>query len=194
MTRILLIHAGPTQWDSEGRLTGNHTLPLTDEGRRAIEALVPTLPDDVASVYRSRSNEAADQVARLVAARFKVKPKDNGALDAVSLGLWQGLLREQLRFRFPTSFPRWEEAPAEINPPDGETFDQAYQRLRGAARSILRRDRGKTIALAMRPMAQQLIAGIFRREPPDQIAAHLHKVSQLETIELDENAERELAG
>src|SRR5438876_6282170 len=192
MTRVLIIQAGPTQWDEEGRLTGNHTLPLSEEAGPAIEALVSTLPDAVAAVYRCKTNEACDQVAKLVAVRFKLRPRELADLDAIKLGLWQGLLREQLRFRFPTSFPRWEIAPAEINPPDGETFDQAYQRLRGAARKIIRRDRGKTIALAMRPMAQQLIAGVFRREPPQQIAAHLHKVSPLETIEPDETAEREL--
>jgi len=192
MTRVFIIHAGPTPWDAEGRLTGNHTLPLTEDGLRTTESLVQTLPDDVAAVYRCKSNEACDQVAKLVAARFKLRPRDNPELDAMKLGLWQGLLREQLRFRFPTSFPRWEEAPADINPPDGETFDQAHRRMLGALRKILKRDRGKAIVLAMRPMAQQLAAGILRLEPADRIAAHLHKAAQMETIELTEDAEREL--
>jgi len=192
MTRLLIIRAGPTQWDAEGRLTGNHSLPLTADARREIEALVQTLPRGIAAVYRSKSNEAADDVAKMVAHRYAIRARDSAALDAMNLGLWQGLLREQLRFRFPTSFPRWEDAPAEINPPDGETFQQAYDRLRNAARKILRRERGKSIAIAMRPAAQQLIAGILRGESPQQIAAHLHNVTPLETIELDENAEREL--
>jgi len=189
---MLIILAGPTPWDAEGRLTGSHTLPLTDEAKTSIESLVRALPKDVSAVYRCKANEACDQAAKLVADQFKLRPRDVTELDAVNLGLWQGLLREQLRFRFPTSFPHWEEAPAEINPPDGETFDQAYQRLRRGARKIIRRDRGKTIVLAMRPMAQQLLAGILRREEPSSIASHLHKASQVETIELDDSAEREL--
>src|SRR5262245_36694384 len=103
MTRLLIIHAVPTPCEAECRLTGNHTLPLTADARRAIEALVPMLPGDVASVYRCKSNEACDEAARIVSARFKLRPRDSAALDAMSLGLWQGLLREQLRFRFPTS-------------------------------------------------------------------------------------------
>jgi broad specificity phosphatase PhoE len=192
MTRVFIIHAGPTPWDTEGRLTGNHTLPLTEDALRAIESLVQTLPQDVAAVYRCKSNEACDQVAKLVGARFKLRPRDNAELDTMRLGLWQGLLREQLRFRFPTSFPRWEEAPAEINPPEGETFDQAHQRMLRGLRKILKRDRGKAIVLAMRPMAQQLAGGILRREPADQIAAHLHNAAPMETIELTDEAEREL--
>src|SRR5262249_49667510 len=130
----------------------------------------------------------------LVASRFKLRPRDSAELDAMKLGLWQGLLRQQLRYRFPTSFPRWEEAPVEINPPDGETFDQAHQRMLAGLRKILRRDRGKVIVLAMRPMAQQLAAGIFRREPSERIANHLHNVSPMETIELTDEAEREVFG
>ena len=195
MTRVILIHAGPTTWDAEDRLTGNHTQPLTDDARRAIEDLVPTLPEDVSAIYRCKSNEACDHVAKLIASRFKrLRPRDSAALDAINLGLWQGLTREQLRFRFPTAFPRWEESPADIIPPEGESFDQAHARLRDAARKIVRKDHGKTIAIPMRPMSHQMFAGILRRETPEQIAAHLHNVSQIETIELDESAERELLG
>jgi len=194
MTRIILIHAGPTPWDAEGRLTGNHTQPLTDDAHRAIESLVPKLPENVAAVYRCKSNEACDEVAKLVAKRYRLKPRHSDALDAVNLGLWQGLTHDQLRFRFATAFPRWEENPASVIPPNGESFDQALSRLDHAARNIVRRDRGKTIVIAMRPMAQQMLGGILRRRNPEQITAHLHKACQLETIELDESAEHELLG
>jgi probable phosphoglycerate mutase len=192
MTRVLIVHAGPTQWDAEGRLTGNHTLPLTDEARRTIEQLVSTLPAEISAVYCAACNEAAEQAAAIIAARYNLRPRDAEALDAMNLGLWQGLLREQLRFRFPTSFPHWEQSPAGINPPDGESFAAARQRLGQALRRIIKRNRGKTIALAMRPMAQQMAAGVLRGEPDEQIAGHLHKVALLETIEMDEQIEREL--
>jgi broad specificity phosphatase PhoE len=193
MTKVLLIHAGPTPWDVEGRLTGNRSLPLTEDATRSIEAIASSLPA-MSAVFCSKSNEACEEAAKIIAERSALRPRDLPEIDAVSLGLWQGLKREQLRFRFPTAFPRWEEAPAEIIPPDGESFEHAHARIGRAVRKMIRRFGGKTIAVALRPMSQQLAAGILRGETTAQIAAHLHKVAQMETIETEAELERRLAG
>src|SRR5262245_24635152 len=67
MTRIVLIHAGPTQWDVEGRLVGNHPLPLTEAARVAIERIATGLPDAVSAVHCFKKNEACHEAAKIVA-------------------------------------------------------------------------------------------------------------------------------
>src|SRR4051812_31248030 len=127
MPKFLLIHAGPTPWDEEDRVSGDHTLPLTDDARAAMLRVVDEIRDTVTAVYRPAQNEACDDVAKMVARRFRLRPRDNEDLDAWHLGLWQGLRREDVKRRFPSAARQWEESPATVVPPEGESFEQALE-------------------------------------------------------------------
>jgi broad specificity phosphatase PhoE len=194
MTRVLLIQAGPTPWDVEGRLGGRHSLPLEPEARGWIQQTIDQLIEPPVVVYRAKRNEACDETAKLIAAKFKLRPRDNADVDEIDVGLWQGLTRSELRSRFPKAFAQWERNPAAVNPPDGETLADAMDRLAGALRNIVWRSRETTIAIAMRPMSMRVAAGILIGESLDQIAEHLHEAAPLETIELDADALKRVTG
>src|SRR5215218_3675788 len=194
MTRVLLIQAGPTPWDIEGRLGGRHSLPLQADARVWIQTTLDQMTDPPVVVYRARRNEACDETAKLIAAKFNLRPRDNFDLDEIDMGLWQGLTRNELRSRFPKAFAQWEKHPDAVNPPDGEPLPNAIERLTNALRSIVWRNRETTIAIAMRPMSMRIAAGILIGETLEQIAAHLHEAPPLETIELDGDALKRVAG
>jgi broad specificity phosphatase PhoE len=186
MTRVLLIHAGPTPWDEEDRVVGARPLPLSDAGVVAVSGAVASIDDDVHSVYAPRTNEACLQAAVLIGSRWKLRVRDAAGLGPIALGLWEGLTREELRQRYETAFPRWEEQPLDVNPPEGEALAQAIERVRNGLRRVLRRKRGQSVAVALRPVAMQIAAGLLRGEQPRTMAAHLHKVEPLVTIELSD--------
>src|SRR5438874_354986 len=137
MTRVVLIKAGPTPWDAEHRIRGDHTLPLTEDARAKITVMLDDLPP-VDAVYRCKHNEACDQVAKMIATLRKLKARDDEHLDAWCLGLWQGLRLDDLRARYRTALEQWEQSPATVVPPEGEGFTEAIDRLRGAVRKILK--------------------------------------------------------
>ena len=184
MTRVVLIQAGPTPWDEEERLAGAHTLPLTDGAVESVRALVERIDYPVHAVYRAGRNEAADQTAKVVARQFNLRPRDAQELDELNLGLWQGLRGGEVKSRFPSAFPRWQDNALSVNPPEGESLSKAVDRLRGALAKVLRRNRGHAVVLALRPMAMQIVAGILRLESPEQIGAHLHNRVPVETIDI----------
>jgi broad specificity phosphatase PhoE len=183
-TRVLLIEAGPTPWDSEGRISGSMSLPLTAEAIDAVGHLVNGLGDSVAGVYRPAENEACDQVAKIIAKKFEIRARDNPELLEVHMGLWEGLTREELKLRYPTVFPQWFSNPLSVTPPEGEPVGAAIVRIGGALERILKRNRGLTIALALRPMAMQIAEGLILGEPPDQIARHLHERQALASMDV----------
>jgi broad specificity phosphatase PhoE len=184
MTRVHLIYAGPTPWDLEDRLVGGHSLPLTTDAESAIGDIASALREAPTSVYRSAADEAADRAARIIAERFSLRPRDCVDLSEVGLGLWEGLNRDELRFRFPSIFPQWEDHPLSVLPPEGEPLEDAIKRLSGAAKKIFRRNRGAATVLVLRPMSLQIVAGALRGESNEIICGHLHAPAALETIEL----------
>jgi len=192
MTRILLIAATPTKWDMEDRVGGNYSLPLTPEGLATARQLVDELPPTVDAVYRCKDNAACDEVAKLIAKRCNLRPKNNPDLQEFNAGLWQGMRREEIRFRYPKVNEIWQDNPLAVEPPEGETIPQATERLQHALGSILRRNRGRTVAIVIRPISQQILAGLLGREPLERICRHLQEVVPMETIELSDEQVREI--
>jgi broad specificity phosphatase PhoE len=183
-TRVLLIEAGPTQWDAEGRISGSMSLPLTAEAIDSVGHLVDSLTEGVGSVYRPADNEACDQAGKIIARKFNLRPRDVPDLQEVHMGLWQGLMPEELKLRFPTVFPQWQANPLGVTPPDGEPLGEAIARIGAALGRIFRRNRGVTVALALRPMALQIVAGLTAGLPPEKIAEHLHDRRALASMEV----------
>jgi len=184
-TRVVIFSAGPTPWDDESRLVGNHPLPLTAGAVLAIKQLLDAQPMPASSVYRPAANEACDQTAQLIAARYDLHPYDEPQLEAVRFGLWQGLTRDELGHRFGKVFTQWKNRPLTVTPPDGEPLPDAITRIGDALKRILRRNRGVTVTLALRPMAMQIAIGVLQRQSPRQIAEHLHESPPTATLELD---------
>lgn len=184
MTRIHVIHAGPTPWDEENRLVGNHSLPLAPSALASIKQLADSFPGLLTCIYVDKTNEAAITAGKMLASKFKLRTRHSADLAEVNLGLWQGLDRPTLRTRFESSFPQWEQSPLTVTPPQGESLEQAVERMRSGLKKILRRNRGVTIAIPARPLAMRIMIGILKAEPVAQIAGRLHEIAAIETIEL----------
>src|SRR5688572_8966169 len=114
MTRVLLIQAGPTPWDIEGRLGGRHSLPLQTDAVAWVQQAIEQFSDPPIAVYRAKCNGACDETAKLVATKFNLRPRDHPDLNEIDIGLWQGLTRSELRTRFPTAFVQWERNPVSV--------------------------------------------------------------------------------
>jgi broad specificity phosphatase PhoE len=190
MTRVLLIQAAPTPWDTEGRMGGNPMLPLATDGEIALLQTLQTLTHPVAALFTCTQSKACEQAAKLVARHFNVRLRDSESLAPISMGLWQGLTREELRFRFPTVFQQWEENPLSVNPPQGESLADATERFRAGLMKILRRHHGQAIALVLRPMAMQVCAGLLRGQDLQTIAGHLHERTPVENIDVPDDIPR----
>jgi broad specificity phosphatase PhoE len=186
MTRVLLIHAGPTPWDAENRIVGGHNLPLTDDAAAAGRALVGAIGDPVTAVCCTKGNDAVEFFANLLCEKFDIKCRYVDGLQEVTLGLWEGLTREELHFRYPTVVPQWEREPLGVIPPEGETLLEAVLRVEPTLKKILKRNRDGVIALALRPLVLQIVNGLLHLESPQTMAAHMQNVDVIQTVDLSD--------
>lgn len=168
-------------------------MPLTGEGEAALRDAARGLSPAPEVVYAFTGNQACEQAAGIVAAQFDLKVRHSDYLEPVSMGLWQGLTRDELRFRFPTVFPEWEENPLGVNPPEGESVADAAGRFREGVRKIVKRNRGEVVAVVLRPLSLQIVAGILRGEDLGAITSHLHEdVRGIEVVEVSDEVARVL--
>jgi len=185
MTQVLLVCARPTPWDAEDRFSGATSLPLTPEGRAAIINQMQSISLDVKAIYACLANEATRETAGILGKKFSLRPRNRTQLDELHIGVWRGMRRDELEHRFPTDFALWIEQPQSVEPPEGESLGGAIDRIRPALGKLLHRNRDSAIALALRPLAFQIVLGLLRGEEPLAIASHLHAAAALETIEVE---------
>jgi broad specificity phosphatase PhoE len=154
MAQLILIRPGLTEYDQQSRIQGTLDIPLCDAGRKqaaeAAEVLRPYLPK---ALYCSPGT-SAEETAELLGHALDLKPKTLDQLQNVNLGLWQGLVVEEIRRKQPKVYKQWQEHPETVQPPEGETLAQVNERVEEVLTKLARKHRGGAIVLiAAEPLA-----------------------------------------
>src|SRR4051812_32993469 len=156
MLTILLIRSGITEYDSQGRIQGTLDVPLCDEGCRQAVAMAEELAAREAPVEALYAGPclSAQQTAEILGERLHVRPKTIKKLHNLDQGLWQGLLFDDVKSKQPKVYRQWQERPETVCPPEGETVQEASERLKRALAKITKKHKSGTIALVLaRPLA-----------------------------------------
>jgi len=169
MLTILLIRSGITEFDCQGRIQGTLDVPLSDQGRCQAEAAAEELLSRSASVAALYAGPclSAQQTAEILGEKLHLKPKTIKQLHNLDQGLWQGMLFDEVKSKQPKVYRQWEERPDTICPPEGETLQEAGERLKKALAKLTKKHKSGTIALVLaQPLASVLRSVLRAGQPP----------------------------
>ena len=140
LTLVLTRHGSTPRSDPEQHLGQRLDLPLSDAGRAAARALGERLAgvpfDRVVSSALARARETTS----LVVPGFDVEI--DARLSEMDYGRWEGLTYAQIDALDAAGRRRWEEDPAGIACPGGESGDQVAQRVRSLLVDLIGRADG----------------------------------------------------
>jgi len=157
--QVILVRPGATSYDEQTRVQGILDLPLSERGTDEAVQLATELQNAGLSAVYSGPSQNAVQTAAYISARAGVRPRQLDELRNLDQGLWQGLQYEEIRRRNYKVYRQWLDDPRTVCPPQGETIEEAIDRVRLALRSVLKRHRDQTIALVVaEPMARLVAA------------------------------------
>ena len=135
LTLVLTRHGSTPRSDPEQHLGQRLDLPLSDTGRAAARALGERLAgvpfDRVVSSPLARGRETASLVVPGV--RFEIDAR----LAEMDYGRWEGLTYAQIDAADAAGRRRWEEDPARLACPGGESGDQVALRVRSLLADLL---------------------------------------------------------
>ncbi len=146
---LVVVRAGTTEYDLQGRIRGNLDMPLTAAGRSAAVASARELAAAPPTALYSSPSASATATAAVIGSALGLAPRRVAALADLDLGLWQGMLVDDIRRRQPRLARHWEEDPWTVVPPDGEPLADARDRVAGAVESILARHPGGRVAVVV---------------------------------------------
>ena len=154
MTKIILIRPGATDYDKQERIQGDLDVPLNPQGNGEVAKLVEELSKMPIEAVYAPPCEPAQQTARAIAEALDVKCRKLDRMKNLNHGLWQGMRVDEVRLKYPRAYRQWQDQPECVQPPAGETLDQASRRIDSTLAKLLKKHKEGMIALVLpEPMA-----------------------------------------
>lgn len=139
MTEVLLIRHGETSWNAVKRLQGHLDIPLNAAGERQAAALGKALRGEPLDAIFCSDLLRACQTARAIAAPFGMEVQIDAGLRERCYGAFEGMLRTEIRERYPDAYCAWQARDLDARIPPGvhqaETMREFAQR---AVNTIIR--------------------------------------------------------
>jgi probable phosphoglycerate mutase len=165
MVQLLLIRPGTTEYDQQGRVQGTLDIPLCEDGRQEVEAMIGELRKQPIDAIYACPSESARQTAEALAATLDLKVKTVDKLHNVDHGLWQGMLVTDVKTKQPKVYRQWQEQPETVCPPQGETLCCAKQRVQTALAKLLKKHKSDgLLALVVPEPLASVICHVLRHD------------------------------
>jgi|SRR5438876_7856190 len=168
MVKILLVRAGSTDFDEQGRIKGTLDIPLSEAGQGQVGRMIAELHKTQVDHLYASPCRSAQQTAELLAIDHKLKVKTLDELQNLDHGLWHGKLIDEVRLSQPKVFRQLQDHPETVCPPQGEPVGTALERVRLLVSRLLRKHRSGTVAFVVpEPMASFVLAVVNHAELAD---------------------------
>ena len=129
--RIYLVRHGETEWNKVRRFQGRSNLPLNREGKHQVRALASALKNiPLTAIYTSPLLRALE-TARQIKVFHPSTPifEDNGLIE-MDLGEFDGMKVEDWAEQYPEFRKAWNENPACVRMPGGESLKEVQDRAK----------------------------------------------------------------
>ena len=148
MTRLIIVRPGYSEGNKEKRFSGQMDTPLNEVGFAQAASTAKYILQNYAvdAVYASDLCRALDTV-KPIAEILKIPLKARKDLREVDVGLWQGMLIEDVRKQFPESFDLYRRKPGLATFDGGESYALALERAERAIREIAEENEEKTVVI-----------------------------------------------
>jgi broad specificity phosphatase PhoE len=156
----IVIRPGETDFDVQHRIQGALNLPLNERGRDQINEIVGLLRGHELDVIYTSPSEPALSTALAVGEILDTPVQTLDGLCNVHLGLWQGMLIDEFKRKYPRIFKQWEDQPEAVCAPEGESCEDVFSRVSRVLRKPMKRDQSFAI-VASEPVAT-MIAAVLR--------------------------------
>lgn len=175
MTVLWLLRHGQTDWNLEGRWQGQSPRApgLNETGRAQAAAAAEALRDErILAVYSSdlpRARETAERVAAALGLPVTLEPR----LREINLGLWEGMLYDEIAARFPRELAARERERVHTSAPGGERPAEVAGRVLDAVGEIVRAHPRDAVVVVSHGVALAAVLCRAAGRPIETIYEHL---------------------
>jgi broad specificity phosphatase PhoE len=166
---FVLVRAGSTDLDNQGRILGSLDLPLSQTGEQEVRATADELGElEIAAIYSS-AGLAARQTASQLSRDGAIKVRVDEKLTNLDHGLWHGKSLDELKETQPKLYRQWKEQPQAVHPPEGETVEAVRKRVANLLKKIHKKFKsGIVVIVAPDPLLSIIRCEVESKPFPNQ--------------------------
>lgn len=165
--KVACVRPGRTAWDVQGRLAGSIDVPLSDQGVGDIEKLGDPLRRLAPCAVYAADMDPARGSAKILAHELGVPLRFRGELNELDMGIWQGLLIEDIIQKHPKAWRNWQHDPFRNTPPGAEAPQEVVRRVTSLADMLDRKHAGDNVVLVAGPLVSRIVESVLSRRSPD---------------------------
>ncbi len=159
--QIVIVKPGATDLDEQRRIVGSLDVPLSESGEQQAKDAAARLCDVKLKAVYSSPSLAAQQTAVQITLDRRVKVRVDANLKNMDHGLWHGREIDELRCNQPKLVRQWEENPASVCPPGGESIAELLPRVDALLKTVSRKHKSGTVVIvAADPLASVIASRI----------------------------------
>lgn len=166
MVTFVIVRHGYSRTNKEGKFTGQLDVPLDEIGvfqaKSTAEYILNSFKVD--AVYSSDLSRAYETV-RPIADAIGLTVNKSEKLREVDVGIWQGMLIEDVRREFPESFEAYKTNPGVFAFDGGESFPQFMKRVSCEFDEIANDNEGKTVVVGVHGGVIRALRTVWNNEP-----------------------------
>ncbi len=131
--KILLVRHGETEWNRLHRFQGRSNIPLNQKGNDQARALALALKDESITAIYSSPLERAMETAVHIQQFHQISPLiQEPAFMEMNLGEFEGMEGRRWKDEYQVFRKAWEQKPAALAMPGGESLQDVQERAVGA--------------------------------------------------------------
>lgn len=184
-TTIMLIRHGETDWNLEGRYTGQADVPLNDTGRRQARLLAAAMAAAPPDVLIASDLTRARETAAILQEALAIPVHVDARLREIDQGEWEGLHFDDIRARYAREFAARQDNPLHVAPPGGETVGQVRGRVLEALAAAAGRFPGRRIGIVAHGLSLALIKAWLLDAAVEEIWQLIPPNAEVEAYALD---------
>ncbi|SHE67264.1 histidine phosphatase family protein [Alkalibacter saccharofermentans] len=173
---IYIVRHGTTQWNLEGRIQGCTDTDLLDSGKEEARLLEPTVSSlPIKKIYSSPLKRAYD-TALILNKGLNLPLIVKKDLREIEFGEWEGLTWSQVLDKY--SHLIKENDTGYVDPPAGESFYQALDRVRGVMEEIISSGEN-CLVVSHKATIRFILYGLIKKTPAQTGAIEIDNLSIL---------------
>jgi probable phosphoglycerate mutase len=144
-TRVILVRHGQTEWNDGSRFQGHLDSPLTQAGKLQAESIGRRIAEEEITAIHSSDLGRARHTAELIAAPANLPVQVDSRLRERSLGVFEGLSRDDIAARYPEETRRYYSRDPHYAVPGGQSTVEHFQIGLACLNEIAARHQGESI-------------------------------------------------
>jgi len=190
VTVLYLIRHGETDWNKEGKYTGQTDIFLNETGRQQAREAAKALKIHNPKVIYTSDLIRAVETAQLIAKELHIPIIQDKRLREINQGEWEGLHISEIHSRYGNQFISHRDNPLIVSAPNGESIAEVKTRVIDFLNEITVKHPSEQIVISSHGLVLGIIRTIAMDIPINKVFEFIPENAKIYQMEIQANNER----